>query len=448
MSPTGILTPTGNENRISSLDIIRGVSLCGILLMNITGFGLPHAYLDPTVSGGATGHNLTVWWTNSMFFEGTMRGMFTILFGAGIILFTGRSTGSINGVSVTDAYFRRILWLLLFGIIHCYLLLWDGEILYTYAIVAMFAFSFRHWKPGQLVIGCLVLLFFASAWNFKDYMHEKNTFELATAAKQKKDKGNALTKKEESAIMDWQSIYHEKKPSQEKLNSEIEAFHQDYFSIVVHKGPTNQYMQTTFFYRIAFFETFALMLLGMALLKNGILKAEKSNRYYMLLAVVGYSVGLAVNYWETSYVIDRQFDIIAMDLTDITYHVGRVSTTLAHIAMIMLFIKSEILIFLQRALGAVGQMAFTNYIMQTLICNTIFLGFGFSLYGMLERHELYYVVVSVWIFQLIVSPIWLHYFRFGPLEWVWRSLTYWQRQPFKRENTRTTIQMARSGVQA
>src|SRR5688572_7285711 len=257
----------------------------------------------------------------------------------------------------------------------------------------MFAFSFRHWQPRQLVIGCLVLLFFASAWNFKDYMHEKNTFELATAAQQKKDKGNALTKKQESAITDWQSIYDEKKPSQEKLNEEIEAFHQDYFSIVVHKGPTNQYMQTTFFYRIAFFETFALMLLGMALLKNGILKAEKSNRYYILLAVVGYSIGLIVNYWETSYVIARQFDIIAMDLTDITYHVGRVSTTLAHIAMIMLFIKSGMLMFLQRALGAVGQMAFTNYIMQTLICNTIFLGFGFSLYGMLERHELYYVVV-------------------------------------------------------
>ena len=86
--------PTGNVNRINSVDTIRGVALCGILLMNITGFGLPHAYLDPTVSGGATGSNLAVWWTNGMFFEGTMRGMFTMLFGAGIILFTGRSNES------------------------------------------------------------------------------------------------------------------------------------------------------------------------------------------------------------------------------------------------------------------------------------------------------------------------------------------------------------------
>ena len=275
MSLAGTLTPTGNINRINSVDTIRGVALCGILLMNITGFGLPHAYLDPTVSGGATGSNLAVWWTNSIFFEGTMRGMFTMLFGAGIILFTGRSTESINGVSVTDAYFRRILWLFLFGIVHCYILLWHGEILYTYAIVGMFAFTFRHWKPRQLVIGAIVLLLFATAWNVKDYFNEKNAFDQARAAQQKKEQGKALTKKEESAITAWESIVAEKKPSAEKLNEEIEAYHQGYFSILMHKVPINQYMETTFLYRIAFFETFAMMLLGMAFLKNGILKARK-----------------------------------------------------------------------------------------------------------------------------------------------------------------------------
>jgi len=442
MSFAGNLTPTGNINRINSVDIIRGVSLCGILLMNITGFGLPHAYLDPTVSGGATGPNLATWWTTSMFFEGTMRGMFSMLFGAGIILFTGRSSESINGVSVTDAYFRRILWLFLFGIIHCYIFLWHGEILYSYALVGMFAFTFRHWKPRHLVVGAIVLLCCATAWNVKDYFHEKNAFNLAAAAQQKKEQGNALTKKEESAIADWQSIFHEKKPTAEKLNEEIEAYHQDYFSIVAYKGPLNQFMETTFIYRVAFFDVFGMMLLGMAFLKNGILKAEKSNRYYVILGLVGYTVGLSVNYWETSYVMAQQFQIIAHDLTDLTYNVGRVFTTLGHVAVIMLFIRSGILMFLQRSLAAVGQMAFTNYIMQTLICNTIFLGFGFSLYGMLERHELYYIVASVWIFQLIVSSIWLNYFRFGPLEWMWRSLTYWQKQPFRKAEVRSGIQMA------
>ena len=121
---------------------------------------------------------------------------------------------------------------------------------------------------------------------------------------------------------------------------------------------------------------------------------------------------------------------------------GRVFTTLGHVAIIMLFSKSNILMFLQGALAAVGQMALTNYIMQTLICVTIFLGFGFSLYGMLERHELYYIVFAIWIFQLIASPIWLYYFRFGPLEWLWRSLTYWQKQPFRRADAQTSPQMA------
>ena len=446
MLPDGNLTATGNINRINSVDIIRGVALCGIILMNIPEFGLPHAYADPTVSGGATGPNLTVWWTNSMFFEGTMRGMFSILFGAGVILFTSRSTQSIQSVSVTDAYFRRLLWLLLFGFIHCYLFMWHGEILYSYALVGMFAFSFRHWKPRYLVIGSIVLFSLATALSVKDYFKEKNAMERASVAQQKKDEGKSLTKKEEGAIDHWQSIVNEKKPSKEKLQEEIEAHHQNYFSIFLHKGPVNEYMQTIFMYRIAFFDVLAMMLLGMALLKNGSLKAERSNKYYITMALVCYSVGLSVNYWETTYQITHQFGIIAQDLTSITYNVGRVFTTLGHIAVIILFIKSGIAIFLQRALAAVGQMALTNYIMQTLICNTLFLGFGFSLYGQLERHELYYIVFSVWVFQLIISPIWLQYFRFGPLEWIWRSLTYWQIQPFKKATAQPSIQMAESGV--
>lgn len=81
---------------------------------------------------------------------------------------------------------------------------------------------------------------------------------------------------------------------------------------------------------------------------------------------------------------------------------------------------------------SVGQMAFANYITHSIICNFIFLGYGFSMYGKLQRYELYYIVLGIWTFQLIISPIWLKYFLFGHLEWLWRSLTYWKVQPFKR----------------
>lgn len=218
------------------------------------------------------------------------------------------------------------------------------------------------------------------------------------------------------------------------MNDAIEELNKGYFSIVMYRAPRNQIMQTTIMYRVFFWDIFAMMLLGMAFLKNGIFKAEKSKRYYLIMALAGYAIGIGTNYWETSYLIHHQFEILTFYLTDITHELGRVPTTIGHIGVLMLFIKSGVLSFLQRALAAVGQMAFTNYIIHTIICNIIFMGFGFALFGKLHRHELYYIVFGIWIFQLILSPLWLRYFRYGPLEWAWRSLTYWQIQPFKKTN--------------
>ena len=427
-------TPTVKADRISSMDITRGIALCGILLMNITGFGLYNAYEDPTVNGGATGWNLRVWFINSMFFEGTMRGMFSMLFGAGILLFTSRQTEANSG-TVIDLFFRRLLWMVLFGIIHCYVLLWSGEILFTYGVVGMFAFSFRHLNSKRLIIGAFIFLSLATLWNVKDHFTTKSLYEQATTATAKKERKESLTKEEAEAIKGWEEVVGERKPNQAKVAENIDAMHQGYFSILMHKGPENQFMQTVFLYRIAFFDTLAMMLLGMAFLKLGILKAAKSNRFYALLAITGYAIGVTVNYYETDLILTNQFSILSFGESFITYNVGRVANTCAHIGLIMLFIKSAWLPFLQKALAAVGQMAFSNYIMQSLICNFIFLGYGLGKYGMLQRYELYYVVFAVWILQLIVSPIWLKYFRFGPLEWVWRSLTYWEKQPFKREES-------------
>ncbi len=425
--------PTIKSDRIESLDIIRGISVLGILLMNITGFGLFKAYDDITNTGGATGWNLKAWWVNSMFFEGTMRGLFSMLFGAGILLFTSRSAEN-KSSKIIDLFFRRLMWLLVFGIIHCYIVLWEGEILYCYAIVGMFAFSFRHLKPGKLIIATAILLSLASLWNLKDYLETKETFETANALNSMKNNGKSLSKDEVKAISKWEEVVSERKPGKEKIEEEIAAMHKGYFSILMHKAPENQYMQTVFVYRYNFFDTLAMMLLGMAFLKLNILKAARSNLFYFWMMVIGYLVGLVVNYYESNLLVSNQFSILSIDQSYLTYNLGRVANTCGHIGIIMLFIKSSWLPILKKALAAVGQMAFTNYIMQSLICNFIFLGYGFAMYGRLQRYELYYVVFGVWLFQLIVSPIWLRYFRFGPLEWIWRSLTYWEKQPFRKLN--------------
>ena len=113
-----------------------------------------------------------------------------------------------------------------------------------------------------------------------------------------------------------------------------------------------------------------------------------------------------------------------------TYDLGRIFTTMGHVGMVMLCLKSNFLGFLKRSLAAAGRMALTNYIMHTVIATTIF-GI-FRQYGQWQRYQLYYLVFGIWTFQLILSPIWLRYFNFGPLEWLWRWLTYGKKPQFKR----------------
>jgi len=199
------------------MDTIRGIALLGILLMNIVGFGLYKAYSDPTNSGGADGWNLKVWWMNAMFFEGTTRGMFSMLFGAGVILFTSRAASASLGVSVTDAYFRRILWLVLFGIIHSYLLLWHGEILYPYAICGLFAFSFRHWNPKRLIIGGLVLCALTTAEYTKDYIVVRHQSEAAQLAQAHEDAGGKLSNTDEDALAEWEGVISDRKTTPESI---------------------------------------------------------------------------------------------------------------------------------------------------------------------------------------------------------------------------------------
>jgi uncharacterized protein len=114
------------------------------------------------------------------------------------------------------------------------------------------------------------------------------------------------------------------------------------------------------------------------------------------------------------------------------YDLKRVFLSLGHASLILLAFRSGIMPWLMKGLANVGQLAFTNYLMQSIICTLFFYGYGLSYYNKLSLHQLYYVVISVWVFQIIFSAIWLRYFRFGPFEWLWRSLTYWKMQPMKK----------------
>ena len=419
-----------NLERIESLDIMRGFVLCGILLMNITGFGLANAYSNPTVSGGSTGWNLYAWITTSMFFEGTMRALFSLLFGVGTFIILDRLNQKNAGIKAADIYFRRLSWMLVFGLIHGYLLLWTGEILYDYALMGFLLFSFRNVAPKNLVFIAILLFSIGTFWTYTEYRTNAKLVENVESAKTKIAQKQVLTKDEKAATEKWEKIQEKKSPKYVKEYNE--NMRKGYFDVVAHLAPENMESDTSWFYRYNLWDLLSMMLLGIAFYKWNMLSGAKSYRFYGLMVLIGYAIGLTTNYYEVTTIMDSNFSFLAFSKTNITYELGRVGMAIGHIGMIMIFCKLPILAWLKYRIAAVGKMALTNYIMHSLICMVVFTGVGFGLFGKLQRYELYYVVFAIWLFQLTISPIWLKYFNFGPMEWLWRRLSYGYNPAFRK----------------
>ena len=183
------------------------------------------------------------------------------------------------------------------------------------------------------------------------------------------------------------------------------------------------------------------MLLGLALFKWGFLTGSWSNTDYWKVVKIGYGIGLPLVIYSMYYSFIHfstleanlaRMEKVAINWVDLIYPFQRILLVMAHAAALILLYKSGKIQGLFSRLAAVGQMAFTNYISHSVICTLFFFGYGLNYYAELEYYQIYFVALAIWIFQLIISPIWLKYYRFGPLEWLWRSLTYWKVQPFKR----------------
>jgi uncharacterized protein len=176
-----------------------------------------------------------------------------------------------------------------------------------------------------------------------------------------------------------------------------------------------------------------LMLIGMALFQLGVFSAQRSSRFYGIFVAVAVIIGLPVVIYGIRYNLAVGWAPLVAGFygTQFNYWAS-VLISLGWIGAVMLIVKAGALTGLASRFAAVGRTALTNYILQTLICTTIFYGHGFGLYGSVERTGQILMVIGVWILQLIISPIWLRHFRFGPLEWLWRSMTYRKIQPIRR----------------
>ena len=414
--------------RIEALDFVRGVALFGILLMNITGFGLPDAYSNPVNAGGATGANLWAWIITQIGFEGTQRAIFSMLFGASTILLTSRLEAS-GRKDAADIYFRRNLWLVAFGFVNAFIFLWYGDILYAYGVIALFLYPFRKLAPKWLLTLGVGVLLLGAVWNVYDNVQLVKKHDAFAAAVAVRVSGAELTERQQTAIAEWESARGAFKAPPERIREAVRNHTSGYARAFIDTAQTNSFWQSWGLYRY-FSDIFGMMLIGMALFRLGVLTLERPTRIYLAMLLLGYGVGLAVNFFETRWVIDHRFSALAFAEANITYDLGRLAMTVGHLGTLLLFVRSGMLPRLRRALAAVGQMAVTNYLTHSVVCGILFIGLGW--YNQLERYELYYVVFAIWAFQLVFSPLWLRHFRFGPVEWLWRYLTYLKRPPLRR----------------
>jgi len=425
--------PVVKADRIQTVDLIRGLALLGILMMNIPGFGFV-GFFDLFKNT----HNLDFYTFAAVGvgFEGTMRGLFSMLFGAGMVLFTSNKQELADGPTVAEFYYRRLIWLVLFGAFNAYILMWRGDILYYYGLCGMLLYPFRKTKPGWLVVlalTCIGITMFKNQlyWN---EMREKRAAYLQAAQVEKAHK--KLTPKQQEAKTAWQNTEKNYKPDPERDAKRVKKMRSDYGTVFSYLLPQNSSNEAYGIYH-GCWDMLSMMFLGMALLAWGFFSNRLSTSTYVTTLLVGYGLGLPLSwlFFNKLYVtgiqdIGRMVDTYRVNI-DQVYDFRRALLAIGHASLLLLVYRSGLVPWLMHALTSVGQMAFTNYLMQSIICTLFFNGYGLGYFGKLSYYQLYYVVAAVWVFQLIISPIWLRYFRFGPFEWLWRSLTYWSWQPMR-----------------
>ena len=292
--------------------------------------------------------------------EGSMRGLFSLIFGAGVYLFTVRAIYPDGPIRIADLYYRRTLWLVVFGVAHAYFLIMPGSILLTYGLAGLILFPFRVLPARRLVLLAMALLIGVAAYTLPIELAESRLEQAAA------------------------------RPEVSKLQNMIES----------NTGSLREV------------EAMIMMLLGLAFCKWGVVTGERRLSIYLRLMIVGYAIGIAFRGW------------VVLNVWESFDQVGRLAMTLGHLGLFFTIWKFCSGSLPMRALAATGRMALSHYIGQTVIAHLIFSGVGFSLYGTLPRSQVYGIMLAIWLLQLTFSLLWLKRFRFGPLEWAWRCLTY------------------------
>lgn len=402
--------------RYIELDALRGFAVMGILVMNIIGFALPgNAYMDPTVSGGDSGADLLSWFVGFIFIDGKMRGLFSLLFGASMFLVV--TLAEAKGQSAFKTHYSRMFWLALFGLIH-FFFLWWGDILFLYAAIGCLAYPFRHaaaqslikWALGIYAAGFLIWsVLMGSLFLLQVLATDQHADAQVLASYQEMLDGFGFTA---SAVA-----------------KDLAVYGGSYTDIANHKLRTMAFQPIAMVFQSAF-ETLPLMMLGMAMMKNGFLMGTMPRAVYRKWALwtilpgtlISTLIGLAAYY--------SGFDPIILVNANLAWTlVPRMMMTIGYAALLVVLIQQYSHSSFIRRVASAGRVAFTNYLGTSVIMCSIFYGWGLGLYGEFGRAQLWLFIIGIWAIMLLWSQPWLIRNRYGPMEWLWRTLARGQVQP-------------------
>lgn len=388
----------------------------GILLMNIVAFGLPmDAYLNPVAFGDESSADKSVWAVNYVVSEGKFRALFTMLFGASMVLIADRAEA--NGANAATTHCRRMAWLFVIGMVHAWLI-WFGDILVQYAIAGMVGFLL--WRAPRRALWATVaaMLVLQGAANIGRYADLANVQSTATAPGASPD-----------AVAKWADRLAEESPDPRAMQREIDGYRGEFASVMATRARTTAFFQAVVI-PVTMPETLAFLALGILFFRNGFMTGTWARKHYLRVIALGYGIGVPILMLLARDIRASGFDPVTMALGDAVGLLPLPFVAMAHAAMFILIVQSGWLKSLMTRIEAAGRMALSNYLGTSLAATTLFYGYGFGLFATLSRAQLYGVLAIIWVAILLWSKPWLVRFHYGPAEWLWRSLAKWQLQPF------------------
>jgi len=412
---TPISTMVTAGARYIHLDALRGFAVMGILAMNILAFGLPaSAIFSPAYAGDPSSGDLITWIFGFIFVDGKMRGLFSLLFGASMMMIILNAQH--KGQSPTRTHYMRMLWLAIFALFH-FFFIWFGDILLLYAIIGCIAYLFRNMAPANLIkwaIGIYIFGFLLMSLGMGSLFVLQMQAENPAATAQQ--------------IAAYQETIASLGLSTDVIAREITLHRSGFWEIFTDKFGVKlaNYLNAPLFVG---FETLPLMMLGMALMRNGFLIGEKRSALYRKLALFTLIPGIILSIALTLFLISKDFEpLFSVNAMIAWTYPSRLMMTIGYTALLVMIINRCATQSWLRRVAATGRVAFTNYLGTSVMMTAIFYGWGLGLFGMFSRAELWLFVLGGWAVMLLWSQPWLMRNRYGPLEWLWRSLARWEIQ--------------------